>query len=69
VPAPAVRKKGQLTVELALKQTSQRVGLTHSAHVITPEFAKHLLPLNFAGNDQDNLEEGVKPFALLIVDH
>jgi hypothetical protein len=27
------------------------------------------MSLNFAGNDQDNLAEGVKPFALVIVDH
>jgi hypothetical protein len=37
--------------------------------VVTPEFAKRLLLLNFAGNDQDNLVEGVHPFALIIVDH
>jgi hypothetical protein len=37
--------------------------------VVTPEFSKRLLLLNFAGNNQDNLAEGVQPFALVIVDY
>jgi hypothetical protein len=56
-------------VELGLNQRAQRVGLTRSTPVITTEFAKRLLSLNFAGNDQDNLAEGVHLFALIIVDH
>jgi hypothetical protein len=37
--------------------------------VVVPELAKHLLSLNFTGNDQDNLAEGVQPFLLTNVDH
>jgi hypothetical protein len=37
--------------------------------VVTPEFAKRLMSLNFAGNNQDNPAEGVHPFALVIVVH
>jgi hypothetical protein len=66
---PQYIKKDQLAVELALKQTAQRVGLTHITPVVTPEFAKRLLSLIFAVNDQDNLAEGVQPFLLVIVDH
>jgi hypothetical protein len=64
-PAPAVRGKDRLAVELALKHTYQQVGLTHRAPMVTPEFSKRLISLNFAGNDQDNLTEGVQPFSLI----
>jgi hypothetical protein len=66
---PQHEKKDRLAVELALKQTAQRVGLTQSTPVVTPEFAKRLLSLNFTGNDQDNIAEGVQPLALIIMHH
>jgi hypothetical protein len=64
---PQYGKRDRLAVELALKRTAQRVGLTYSAPMVTPEFAKRLMSLNFAGKDQDNLPGGVQPFALISV--
>jgi hypothetical protein len=66
-PLPLCVKKDRLTVELALKQTTQQDGLTHSAPAVTSEFTECLVSLNFVGNDQDNLSEGVQPFVLAIV--
>jgi hypothetical protein len=66
---PQYGKKDRLAVELALKQTAQCEGLTHSAPIVMQELTKRPLSLNFAGNDSDNLSEGVQPFDLVIVDH
>jgi hypothetical protein len=42
---PRYGKKDRRAFELALKQTSQHEGLTHSAPIVTPEFTKCLMSL------------------------
>jgi hypothetical protein len=55
---PQYGKKDCLAVELTLKQTAHHAGLTHTPPIVTPEFTKCPVSLNFAGNDPDNLSEG-----------
>jgi hypothetical protein len=45
---PQYGKKERLTVELELKQMAQCSGFIHSAPIVTPEFTKRHLSLNFA---------------------
>jgi hypothetical protein len=42
---PQYENKDRPVFELALKQMAQHSGLTHSAHIITPEFTKRLMSL------------------------
>jgi hypothetical protein len=66
---PQYGNKYYLAVELTLQQTAQCADLNHIAPMSKPEFTKHLMSLNFSGNDPDNLYKGVYPFDLVIVDH
>ncbi len=56
----------------ALDGFMRRLSVTDNAHsqgpIITPELTKRLISLNFAGNDRDDLAQGIQPFNLIVSD-
>jgi len=67
--AAANGKRDQEAIELVVRQTANSLGLSGLAPVITPGLAKKITTLRSAGSDLDDLEEGVNPFSMVIMDH
>jgi hypothetical protein len=43
--------------------------MSNRGPIITPDFARKIAQLSFAGHEMDNLSEGLQPFAMVVVDH
>lgn len=65
----AAGKRDRIAIENSILATARSMQLVESAPVVTPEFAKKVTNLQLAGNDVDNFDEGVQPFALLVPNH
>jgi hypothetical protein len=43
--------------------------MSNRVPIITPDFARKISQLSFAGHDMDNPSEGLQPFAMVVVNH
>lgn len=62
-------KRDRETIEMVVRQVANAVGLPELAPVITPSLAKKISTLRLAGTNLDDLNEGVQPFVIVIMDH
>jgi hypothetical protein len=69
VIAAANGKQDRSAIEWVLRQIANSLSLPELAPVVTPGLAKKLTGLRFAGSNLDDLDEGISPFSIVIVDH
>jgi hypothetical protein len=62
-------KKDRAAVEHAFSNTAHEMGMGSMVPIATPDLTKKIVGLRFAGDDVNNLGEGIQPFAILIRDH
>jgi hypothetical protein len=62
-------KKDRAALEHALNNTAHGMGIASMVPIATPDLTKKLIGLRLAGDDVNNLGEGVQPFAIVIRDH
>lgn len=65
----AAGKKDRLAIEAVLLAIAAADDCIDQAAIITPDLAKKLSSLQFAGSNMDDLTEGIQPFALMLQDH
>ncbi len=62
-------KRDREIIELAFREIATGLGTTELSPVVTPGLAKKITALRFAGVNLDDLDEGINPFSVVIVDH
>jgi hypothetical protein len=62
-------KRDRDLIETAFRNTATDLGTPDLTPVVTPNLAKKITGLRFVGADLDNLNEGINPFSIVIVDH
>ena len=65
----AAGKKDRFAIEAVLLAIVAADDCIDQAAIITPDLAKKLSSLQFAGSNMDDLTEGIQPFALMLQDH
>jgi hypothetical protein len=67
--AEANGKREREAIEVVVREMANGLGWDELSPVITPQLAKKLSTLRLAGSNLDDLEEGVSPFSIVIMDH
>lgn len=67
--AAANGKRDREVIDLALREIANELDLPELAPVVTPGLAKKITCLRFAGSNMDDLDEGISPFSMIIMDH
>lgn len=67
--AAAGKSKDRIVLENHLLSVARTIGLRSAAPLATPDLTKKLVHLRFAGDNIDDLTEGLQPFVLTIQDH
>lgn len=67
--AAANGKRDRETIDMAFRDVANGLGLQDMAPIVTPGLAKKLTCLRLAGNNLDDLEEGIHPLVMVIMDH
>jgi hypothetical protein len=62
-------KRDRDLIEISFRNTAAELGMADLTPVVTPSLAKKITGLRFVGADLDNLNEGINPFSIVIVDH
>jgi hypothetical protein len=62
-------RRDRLAIDQAIQATADRKGMSNRGPIITPDFARRIAQLSFAGHNMDNLGEGLQPFAMVVVDY
>jgi len=67
--AAANGKRDREVIDMAFREIANELDLPELAPVVTPGLAKKITCLRFAGSNMDDLDEGVSPFSMVIMDH
>jgi hypothetical protein len=67
--AEANGKREREAIEVVVREMANGLGWDELSPVITPQLAKKLSTLRLAGSNLDDLDEGVNPFSIVIMDH
>ena len=66
--AAAGGKREREAIDSVFRETGTALDQQHLVPVITPDLAKKITSVRFAGNNMDDLSEGINPFVLIIAD-
>ena len=67
--AAATSKRDREAIEMVFRENANKIGIPELCPVVTPSLAKKITSLRLAGTNLEDLEEGVHPFAMVIMDH
>ena len=67
--AEANGKRDREVVEITMRAIANVYHVPELAPVVTPSLAKKIACLRFAGSNMDDLDEGISPFSVVIMDH
>lgn len=67
--ASATNKREREAIETIFRQVANALGIPELCPVVTPNLAKKITSLRLAGTNLQDLEEGVHPFTMVIMDH
>lgn len=67
--ASATNKRDREAIEICLREIANELHIPELCPVVTPSLAKKVTSLRLAGTNLEDLEEGVNPFVMVIMDH
>jgi hypothetical protein len=62
-------KRDRLIIEATFREIAKELGMHGATPVVTPSLAKKILDMRLLGNNLDNLEEGISPISMVMIDN
>jgi hypothetical protein len=62
-------KRDRQIIEATFREIATELGMQGATPVVTPSLAKKIVDMRPIGNNLDNLEEGISPFSMVMIDN
>jgi hypothetical protein len=62
-------KRDRQIIQATFREIAAEVGKQGATPVVTPSLAKKIVDMRLVGNNLDNLEEGISPFSMVMIDN